>query len=157
MKFRSQFASLVVFLLSTTGFVFAQSNFGKIEVVGSDVITAGRIVDYGYVRPGVVFSSQSINITNKKIIDDLQRDGYLFSRIDSVAISTPDTNTAQLTWYIYEGSQVLLGPINLSRDVFDYDLIYSQLDLNEGDVYSQELVESELLRINEIYARIYTF
>ncbi len=150
---RLQFILLIVCLLTTSGFVFAQSEFGEIEVIGSDEITVNRIIGYGYVRPGMVFNTQSINITNKKIIDDLHREGFLFSRIDSVVQSAPDTDNAQLTWYIYEGSQVRLGTIHLSRDVFDYDLIYSQLNLTEGDVYNQQLVETELLRINEIYAR----
>ncbi len=144
---------VVILIMMITGNIYARTNIGQIKVTGSDIITADQIIDYGFVRPGNVYTSQSVNLTNKKIADDLQSIGYLFGRIDSVAIQVQDSNTVNLTWHIYDGSIVRLGKISLAPGVFDDELIYSQLDLKEGDIYNRQSVESDLLRINQLYAR----
>jgi outer membrane protein insertion porin family len=131
----------------------AQVRIGQIEAEGSEIITTDQIIDFGIVRPGLNYTKKDVISTNGKIAAELQFRGYLFGRIDSVSVIPIDSNTVDLLWHIYDGSIVRIGSMNLVSEVFDRDLIYAQLDLSEGEIYNQALIESEILRINELYAQ----
>jgi len=133
-------------------FAKTQDIIRRIDVSKSRIIDSDKIEDIGGIVPGILFNPSMVEAANKKIISELHQEGYLFARIDSVSIVRPDTNHIDLTWHIYDGNPVIIHQVTLTADSLDFDKVREQLDINEGDIYNQNVIETELARINQYYA-----
>jgi outer membrane protein insertion porin family len=90
---------------------------------------------------------------NKKIIAAYQANGYLFARIDSAVVKRGEGNIqSRIIWYLDEGPLVRLGKVNLEIDSLAVEELENRLDLNDGDIYRKEYIESEIKLIGTYFA-----
>jgi len=131
----------------------AQEVLSEFRFTGNDRFRTGQLEEWGGVEEGIIINPAIIEMINKKIIDGYQSNGYLFARIDSAVVDrSPGQGRNGIYWYINEGPLVRLGQVKISIDSLDFDELDNILDLNDGDVYRKDYLESEIREIGRYYS-----
>jgi outer membrane protein assembly factor BamA len=146
------FIVFIYFFIMPSG-INAQNTIGSIAFQGNSKFSDDQYLEWTELNSVGFFDTNMINSINNKLIENLNDQGYLYGRIDSVSIVTNDNNQTQnLTWYIDENLPFYLGKIAIESDSIPLEEIRSQMDLTEGDVYNQNMIEREINIINRLYA-----
>lgn len=131
----------------------SQEVLDSYEFHGNDHFSDSQLLEWAGVAKGGPVKSEFLRQLNEKIIGAYQKKGYLFARIDSATISTPeDEKLIELRWYLNEGPLVLLGSVKFVSDSADIEQLDDLVDFNEGDIYRPEYIEAELKGIGQYFA-----
>jgi outer membrane protein insertion porin family len=132
---------------------FAQSIIGSIQFEGNSKFSDEQLLDWSELKTGNFFDKNMVVSINKKIIENFYEQGYLYAQIDSVSIRlNKKKQTKDIIWYIKENLPFYIGSITIVSDSIPAKDIVSQMDLREGDIYNQKLIEQEIKIINKLYA-----
>jgi outer membrane protein insertion porin family len=102
---------------------------------------------------GSIWRPELIKKANKQIVSALHRRGFLFARIDSVSIKRISDRGTVLRWFIHEDFPFKIKNINIESDSLSSETLRQLLELQSGTFYNEELVKSELFRINKYCAQ----
>jgi len=131
----------------------AQNIVRSIQFVGNEKFSENQLIEWTELKPGGFFNKNQINLINKKLIDHLNGEGYLYAQIDSVSIKlVKGKQSNEITWYIRENLPFYFGEISISSDSIPAEELISQMELREDDIYNPKLIEQEINIINRLYA-----
>jgi outer membrane protein insertion porin family len=135
----------------------AQLRIGKMQFEGNERFSDQNLSEWCEISPGMNWNPILLQGANKKLLQALQSEGYLFARVDSVAVSDDgDEKIISLTWYIHEGKPFYLGNITIEADSLAPFDIENRMESKTGDIYWEDQIESDLLYINRFCA-VYGF
>jgi outer membrane protein insertion porin family len=140
-----------VFIIQTQ--LLGQVTIKSIQFVGNDHISTSQLLESSGLREGINWNAGIMSGVNKKIITLLQENGYLFARIDSVAMRTSQNEqTVSLTWYVREDLPVYIGKIDVDADSLSSRDVKNQMESRETERYRETLLEGDLAVIGRLYA-----
>jgi len=144
---------LIVLIVLMSLNINAQDIIGSIQFEGNQKFSKDQLIEWTELKPGGVINENQIKSINKKLINKLNEEGYLYAQIDSVSIKLEkEKQSINLNWYIKENLPFHIGKISIKSDSISPEELLSQLDMYEGDIYNQMLIEQEINIINRIYA-----
>jgi len=132
--------------------LYAQVIVKSITFHGQKHFSAGQLLKQCGLKPGAVYTDQSIRRANQDIITAYHREGYLYARIDSVSLSKTNEQEIGLSWYINEDKSFRLGRIDIQNEIFPGEILLDQLEMKTGDSYRDALVETELKQLSLFFA-----
>jgi len=144
---------LIVLIVLMSLNINAQDIIGSIQFEGNQKFSKDQLIEWTELKPGGFINENQIKSINKKLINKLNEEGYLYAQIDSVSIKLEkEKQSINLNWYIKENLPFHIGRISIKSDSISPEELLSQLDMYEGDIYNQMLIEQEINIINRIYA-----
>ena len=131
----------------------AQNIIGSIKIEGNQNFSDEQFIEWSELTPGGFINQNQFESLNKKIIGHLNEEGYLYAQIDSISVKLDSVQkTKDIVWYINENLPFYIGEIFVNSDSIPSEDLISQMDLREGDIYNQKLIEQEINVFNRIYA-----
>ena len=143
----------VIFISIMSSIINAQNIIGSIQFEGNQKFSVEQFIGWSELIPGGFIDQNQLEVLNKKIIGHLNEEGYLYAQIDSVFIKRiAEKQSNEIVWYIKENLPFYIGEISVNSDSIPAEDLMSQMDLREGDVYNQNLIEREINIINRVFA-----
>ncbi|MFC2088767.1 POTRA domain-containing protein [Calditrichota bacterium] len=110
--------------------LIAQTTIGEIKYKGVTKFSESALNAWSEISKGNFFNPQLIEMVNRKLINKMREQGYLYASVDSVSIKSDSIQMrTDLTWYIDESLPFKIGTIKVNSDSILVDDIYSQLEM----------------------------
>lgn len=144
---------LCVLFLILFSKMYGQSLINSIQFEENEKFTDEQLLEWSELTQGGFIDTSQISSINKKLINHLKDKGYLYAQIKSVVISfNKENQSSELIWTIDENNPFYFGTITINSDSIPAEELVSQLDIKEGDLFNEKLVEQEIRVINRRYA-----
>jgi outer membrane protein insertion porin family len=139
----------LIFLILFFSITMGQNLIESIDFRGNKKFNKQTLVKWAGLDEGTIWYSGMLHSANKKLVRNLNEKGYLYARIDSVVIKRLDNaDRISLVWYLTEELPFSLGEINMEGDSLYLENIEEEINLKEGEIYSEQKLTAELERIN---------
>ena len=103
----------------------AQNIIESIQFEGNEKFSDEQLIDWTELTPGGFFNNDRIKSINKKIIDHLSEEGYLYAQIDSISIKLDqEKQSNNLIWYIKENLPFFIG---LGLQIMYQQIFYAKM------------------------------
>jgi outer membrane protein insertion porin family len=142
---------ILLFLLFCSA-VFAQSRIAEIRFEQNEKFDEATYQSWSGLTRGIPWQPDLIRKANKSIIAELHTRGYLFARIDSVAVRSTEKNDIVLTWYLHEDQLFTIGQIIIQSDSLSKEELEQELDIQSGLIYNESYLAREFQRLNQYHA-----
>jgi outer membrane protein insertion porin family len=133
--------------------MLGQAVVNTVEFSGQRHFSTGQLLKRSGLKTGMVYTDQMVRAASQNIIAAYKQDGFLYARIDSVSCVKINDREMTLIWHVDEDKSFHLGKIDIQNEVFPREILLDQLDMNTGDIYREDLIETELRRISLFFAQ----
>jgi outer membrane protein insertion porin family len=148
------FHTLAIFLIFSTGTSYPQTTrVDDIDITGNDHFTYSDLVLSMVTKKGALFSPEQFSTDLMTIRSRYKNDGYLFVKFSNSGLSyNEDSSLVDITISIDEGQVVTVGKIDINGNTELKDAqILSALNIGNGDVLNDKVLESDLSDILKLY------
>ncbi len=132
---------------------FTEKTFlADLRIKGNRVFWSRTLTEAMGLPIGEEFTEERWKNAITRLINFLQRQGYLRSKVDSDVSQVPGTNQVKVTVKVNEGSRA-----TIRERAFTGDTVYSNLRLwsiirsNSGEFYSADILDEDIARLEKLY------
>jgi len=128
-----------------------QYRIGKIDVAGSQGVSAKELRKQITLKEGQLFSQASLAKTRKNLKNRLGKNGYAFSRVGIVPKIDKVNKRVHLTFQTDQGQRTYVRRINIRGNYRTKDEVYRrEMRQLESAFYSKEKVDRSKIRIQRL-------
>lgn len=128
-----------------------QFRVGSISIKGNEIIRERDLRQEMKLRPGDVFSRDTLRQDVGRIIDRYDDISRPFASVVPLFNIDAEKRTVAVNIEIQEGGEVSIGRINISGNVKTRDkVIRREMRLDEGDLYSKKALKRSYERLNNL-------
>jgi len=123
--------------------------FGKIEFKGNNLFSKKELLKLSKkVRPGKPFNKEEVDKLSRKIVRKYGELGFIFANVKPEIDVHPQSHTADVTFYVYEGDRAFVRKINITGNISTRDrTIRRELDLYETGIFNTVRLERSVRRL----------
>jgi outer membrane protein insertion porin family len=122
-----------------------------VKVTGDTVVPKAELLKLVEVKPGEVFSRQSVTETATRLSDRLGKEGYAFANVNAIPDVNENTKEVGLTFFVDPGRRAYVNRINIKGNLKTRDeVIRREVRQMEAGLLSTEKVKTSRSRLDRL-------
>jgi outer membrane protein insertion porin family len=122
-----------------------------VKVTGDTVVPKTELLKLVEVKPGDVFSRQSVTQTATHISDRLGKEGYAFANVNAIPDVDEKTKQVSLNFFVDPGRRVYVNRVNIKGNLRTRDeVIRREIRQMEAGLFSTENVKTSRSRLDRL-------
>jgi outer membrane protein insertion porin family len=122
-----------------------------VKLAGDLVVPESKLLPLVEVKPGRLFSRQSVTETATRLSERLGKEGYAFANVNAIPDVDDRTKEVSLTFFIDPGRRVYVNRINIKGNLKTRDeVVRREMRQMEGGLLSTEKVKLSRTRLEKL-------